>query len=102
VNIAPSISGIFGRILLHLKVYLDLENMAWLGVVDLTKFRIVALWKFAKLAGCKPEAEIAASMSGIFGRILVHLEVLLDLGNMAWFGVFDLTKFSIVAYREIG
>jgi hypothetical protein len=40
-------------------------------------------------------------MSGIFGRILFHLELLLDLGNMAWFGVVDLTKFSIVAYGEI-
>ena len=47
--------------------------------------------KFAKLAGCKPEVEIAPSMSGIFGRILLHLEVHLVglLGNMAWFDVVD-------------
>jgi hypothetical protein len=37
----------------------------------------------AKLAGCKPEAEITPSMSVIFCRILLHLEVLLDLANMA-------------------
>jgi len=58
--------------------------------------------KLAKLSGCKPEVEIAPSMSGIFCRIIVHLEVRLDLGNMAWFGVVDLTKFSIVIYEEIG
>ena len=58
--------------------------------------------KLAKLAVCKPEVEIAPSVSGIFGRSLLHLEVLLDLGNMAWFGVVDLTKFNIVAYGEIG
>ena len=58
--------------------------------------------KLAKLAGCKPEVEIAPSMSGIFCRILLHLEVLLELENMAWFGVDDLTKFSIVVYGEIG
>jgi hypothetical protein len=46
--------------------------------------------------------DIAPSMSGIFGRILLQLEVLLDLENMAWLGVVDLTKFSIVAYGEIG
>ena len=46
--------------------------------------------------------EIALSMSGIFGRILLHLEVLVDHDNTAWFGVVDLTKFSIVAYGEIG
>ena len=57
--------------------------------------------KFAKLDGCKPEVEIAPSISGIFGRILLHLEVHLELGYMAWFGVVDLTKFSIVAYWEI-
>ena len=51
----------------------------------------------AKLSGCKPEVEIAPSISGIFGGILVHLEVLLDHGNMVWFGVVDLSKFSIVA-----
>jgi hypothetical protein len=63
------------------------------------------LWpieKLAKLAGCKPEVKIASSMSGIFGGILLYLEVLLDLGNISWFGVVDLTKFSIVAYGEIG
>jgi hypothetical protein len=58
--------------------------------------------KLAKLAGCIPEVEIAASTSGIFCRNLFHLEVLLDLGNMAWFGVVDLTKFSIVAVGGIG
>ena len=58
--------------------------------------------KLAKLAGCKPEVEIAPSMSCIFGRILLHLEVLLELEISAWFGVGDLTKFSIVAYGEIG
>jgi hypothetical protein len=55
----------------------------------------------AKLSGCKPEVEIAPSISGIFGGILVHLEGLLDHGNMAWFGVADLTKFSIVALRKL-
>ena len=58
--------------------------------------------KLAKLAGCKPEVEIAPSMSGIFCRILLHLEVLIEFDNMAWFGVDDLTKFSIVVYGEIG
>ena len=57
--------------------------------------------KLAKLAVCKPEVEIAPSMSFIFGRSLLHLEVLLELGNMAWFGVVDLTNFSIVSYWEI-
>ena len=57
--------------------------------------------KFAKLAGCKPEVEIAPSMSGIFCRNLLHLEILLELGSMAWYGVVDLTKFSIVVYGEI-
>src|SRR5208282_4709435 len=57
--------------------------------------------KFAKLAGCKPEVEIAPSMSGIFLRILLHLEVHLELESLAWFGVVDLTKFSIVTYGEI-
>ena len=45
--------------------------------------------------------EIAPSMSGIFGRILLHLEVLLELEYMAWLGVVDSTKFSIVTYGEI-
>ena len=58
--------------------------------------------KLAKLAGCKREVEIAPSMSCIFGRILLHMEVLLELENSAWFGVGDLTKFSIVNYGEIG
>ena len=58
--------------------------------------------KLAKLAGCKPEVEIAPSMSGIFVWILLHLEVLLGLWNVAWFGVVDLTKFNIMAYGEIG
>ena len=48
--------------------------------------------KLAKLAGYKPEVEIARSMSGIFCRILLHLEVLLDVGNFAWFRVVDSTK----------
>jgi len=72
VEIAPSTSGIFCRILFRLKVLLDLGNMAWLGVVDLTK-----------LAGCEPEFEIAPSMSVIFCLILFRLAFLLDLGNMA-------------------
>ena len=59
--------------------------------------------KLAKLAGCKPEVKIALSMSGVFCRIfLLQLEVLLELGNMTWFSVVDLTKFSIVTNREIG
>jgi hypothetical protein len=33
---------------------------------------------------------------------LVYLEVLLDVENVAWFGVGDLTKYSIVAYGKIG
>ena len=99
VEIAPSTSGIFCRILLHLEFLLLLGIMAWLGVVDLTMFSNVAYWgKFAKLAGCKPEVEIAPSMSGICYRILLHLEILLELGNMALFGVVDLTKFSMMAY----
>ena len=57
--------------------------------------------KLAKLAVCKPEAEIAPSMAGIFWRNLLQQEVLLELENTAWFGVGDLTKFSIVAYGEI-
>ena len=57
--------------------------------------------KFAKLTGCKPEVDIAQSILGIFLRILLHLEVHLELESMAWFGVVDLTKFSIVAYGEI-
>jgi hypothetical protein len=36
VKIAPSMSAIFCRILFHLKVLLEFENMAWFGVVDLT------------------------------------------------------------------
>jgi len=47
--------------------------------------------KLAKLAGCKPEVEIAPSMAGIFCRILLHLGVLVDLENMVWFGVVDLS-----------
>ena len=48
--------------------------------------------KLAKLAGCKPEVKIALSMSGVFlSNYLLQLEVLLELGNMAWFGVVDLT-----------
>jgi hypothetical protein len=54
--------------------------------------------KLAKLAGYQPEVEIAPATTGIFCRILFHLKVLLDLVNMAWFGVVDSTKFSIVAY----
>ena len=53
------------------------------------------------MAGCKPEVEIAPPKSGIFCRILLHLEVLLELGNIALFGVVDLTMFSIVVYGEI-
>ena len=58
--------------------------------------------KFAKLAGCKPEVEIAPSMSGIFCRIFAPPGKFYRTQNMAWFGVDDLTKFSIVAYGEIG
>ena len=101
VEIAPPKSGISFRILLHLEVLLELGNMAWFEVVDLTKFSIVVYGKFAKLAGCKPLVEIAPPRFGIFCRILLHLEVLLELGNMAWFIALDLTKFSIVAYGEI-
>ena len=57
--------------------------------------------KLAKLAGCKAEVEIAPSMSGFFYEILLHLEVILDIGNVVWLGMGDLTKFSIVAYGEI-
>ena len=101
VEIAPSMSVIFCRFLLHLEVLLELENSAWFGVGDLAKFSIGAYGKLAKVAGCKPEVEVAPSMSGIFCRILLHLEVLLELGNRARFIVLDLTKFSIVVYGEI-
>jgi len=40
-------------------------------------------------------------MSGIFCQVLLHLEVIFEFVNMAWFGVADLTKFSIVASGEL-
>jgi hypothetical protein len=73
--------GYFCRILFHLKVLLDLGNMAYLAW---STRRSLALWpmqKLAKLAGYNPEVEIAPSMSGVFCQILLHLEVLFGL---AW------------------
>ena len=83
MEIAPSVSGIFCRIFFHLKDLLDLENMVYLAWSTRRSLALCPMGKLAKLAGCKPEVEISLSMSGIFCRILLHLEVLLDLGNMA-------------------
>jgi hypothetical protein len=99
VEIAPSMSVIFCRILFHLAFLLDLRNMAYLA---LSTRRSRGLWgKLAKLSCCKPEVVIAPSISDMFGGILVHLEVLLGHGNMVWFGVVNLTKFSIVALGKL-
>ena len=51
---------------MHQEVLLDLVNMAWFGVVDSTKFSIMAYEEIDYAAGCKSEVEIAPSVSGIF------------------------------------
>jgi hypothetical protein len=45
---------------------------------------------------------LVVDVGRLLSNFLLQLEVLLELGNMAWFSVVDLTKFSIVANREIG
>ena len=88
--------GYFFRILFHLEVLLDLGNIAWFGVVDLTKFSIVV--DLTKLAGCEPEFEIAPSMSVIFLSNFVPPRIPFRSRKYGLFGVVDSTKFSIVAY----
>ena len=96
-------TGIFCRILLHLKVLLEHGNRARFGVVDLAKFSSVAYWgNLLSWLVANRKWKSRRRCRVFFVEFLLHLEVLLELENMAWFGVDDLTKFSIVAYGEIG
>ena len=71
--------------------------MAWFGVDDLTKFSIVAYGEICQAGWLQTGSGNRAVDVGYFFTNLLHLEVHLELESMAWFGVVDLTKFSIVA-----
>jgi hypothetical protein len=87
--------------LLHQEVLLDVENVAWFGVGDLTKVNIVAYGEIGKAGWLQTGSGNRVIEVGYFWSNIGPPESSLDVENVAWFSVGDLSKFSIVAYGEI-
>ena len=92
---------VFLVVFLSTEIRLDLGNMAWFGVVDLTKFSIVSLGKLARLLVSNRKWKSRRPCRLLLSNF-VPPESSFRSRKYGLFGVVDSTKFNIVAYAEIG